>query len=139
VTVIVYVVVAVGVTVIEPLSGSADTLTDGEKLTAVAFEVCHCSETVCPAEIEVVFADSVAVGAALELELLEALELPQEDKPAITRIRHNRETGRRIFEADASTAIQTSVSDPIGFSLSAPSCSSSNSRSVTNVVKPRFF
>ena len=109
VTVIVYVVVAVGVTVVEPLIGSGDVLTDGEILTAVAFDVCHCNETCCPAAIVVMLADNVAVGAGLELGL-EAFELPQEDKPAIARIRHNRETGRRIFEADASTAIQTSIS-----------------------------
>jgi hypothetical protein len=97
----------VGATLIEPLIGSGDVLTDGEMLTAVAFEVCHCNETCCPAAIVVVLADNVAVGAGLSG--LEAFELPQEDKPAINKIRHNRETGTRIFEADASTAIQTSV------------------------------
>jgi len=112
----------VGVTVIEPLIGSGDVLTDGEILTAVAFEVCHCNETCCPAAMVLMLADNVAVGAVLPG--LEAFELPQEDKPAIIRIRHSRETGRRIFEADASTAIQTSISGLIGFSLSAASCSS---------------
>jgi hypothetical protein len=97
----------VGVTVIEPLIGSGDVLTDGEILTAVAFEVCHCNETCCPAAMVVMLADNVAVGAGLELP--EAFELPQEDKPAIVRIRHNRETGRRMFEVDDSTAIQTSI------------------------------
>jgi hypothetical protein len=97
VTVIVYVVVAVGVTVMEPLIGSADVLTDGEKLTAVAFDVCHCNETCCPAVIVIAFADNVAVGAGSELDPLESFELPQEDKPETTRIRHSRETGRRIF------------------------------------------
>ena len=95
VTVMVYVVVAVGVTVVEPLIGSGDVLTDGEILTAVAFDVCHCNETCWPAAIVVMLADNVAVGAGL-VSGLEAFELPQEDKPAIVRIRHNRETGRRI-------------------------------------------
>jgi hypothetical protein len=127
----------VGVTVIEPLIGSGDVLTDGEILTAVAFEVCHCNETCCPAAMVLMLADNVAVGAVLPG--LEAFELPQEDKPAITRIRHNRETGRRIFEADASTAIQTSISGLIGFSLSAASCSSPTPDPSPNAVKAPFL
>jgi NAD(P)H-hydrate repair Nnr-like enzyme with NAD(P)H-hydrate dehydratase domain len=96
----------VGVTVIEPLIGSGDVLTDGEIVTAVAFEVCHCNETCCPAAIVVMLADNVAVGAGLSG--LEAFELPQEDKPAIARIRLNRETGRRISKR-TQYSIQTSV------------------------------
>lgn len=108
VTVIVYVVVAVGVTVIEPLGCNGEELTDGEIETEVAFDVCHCNETCCPAVIAVALADSVPVGAG-SFELLEAFELPQEDRPAMTTVRHNRETGRRIYEADAGTPNQTSI------------------------------
>jgi hypothetical protein len=118
----------VGVTFTEPLSGRADVLTDGEMLTAVALEVCHCKETCCPAVIVVTVADSVAVGAGSEFELLEAFELPQDDRPETVRMRHNRDTGRRMFEGDANTAIQTSFAI-VGFSFSAVSCSSSQSRS----------
>lgn len=86
-------VVAVGVTVTEPLVGSADELTEGEMVTAEAFEVCHCSVTCCPDVIVVAFADKVAVGAGSGCGELDGFELPQEHKTATIRTGHNRETG----------------------------------------------
>ena len=99
VTVIVYVVVVVGADGQSSRSseGMGQTIA-GEKLTVVAFEVCHCNRhllTRCDRRR----ARRQRCRRRRTPSGLEAFELPQEDRPAIARIRHNKETGRRSIRS----------------------------------------